>query len=505
MNKQVKSMVTQWIAPAGVLVLALILMLLNFSTKSRVSVNNTVTRNMITNAEKCASLLCDDIVLMEEVGKPIADILSATIGSNTDKKALEQDLTYAVKALRAAKENCGAYMVYMCDGEGNAVNYEGDMLSLAEAAFYDKVQEADGIKYIYNRKDEKNEADDIIVSIPIDSESGEKLNLLLFYTIANYDAIVRKFDFYIWSFETLIDKEGNIIVNYGNASGWNKGDNIFDSLQDENADIMTKLKSQVAGNISAMLSVNMGDKKNALVYTPLGAGGWTLVCGIPQSNIDRQIEQQWATFKNMVYQLVIVILVFIVFVVTINIASKVLNSRKQEQLETKADTDLLTGLNNKLATERKIKEFIAENPNTQSMMFIFDIDNFKKINDTMGHAFGDEVLRSLGQQIRVIFRVSDIVGRAGGDEFIVFLKNISDGDIIRKEAQKVEDFFKDFKAGEYTKYAATASIGCAIYPQEGKDFESIYKAADAALYKAKKRGKKQLAFYNDEWAGDKNE
>ena len=58
---------------------------------------------------------------------------------------------------------------------------------------------------------------------------------------------------------------------------------------------------------------------------------------------------------------------------------------------------------------------------------------------------------------------------------------------------------KDFKAGEYTKYSATASIGVAIYPHEGADFESIYKAADQALYKAKKRGKNQLAFYKDEW------
>ena len=192
--------------------------------------------------------------------------------------------------------------------------------------------------------------------------------------------------------------------------------------------------------------------------------------------------------------------IFSCVVVVINVISKVRSNEKKRQLEVKADTDLLTGLNNKLATERKIQEFIAHNPNAQSMMFMLDIDNFKKINDTMGHAFGDEVIRSLGQQIGAIFRATDIVGRAGGDEFIIFLKNITDADAVRKEAKKVEDFFKDFKAGEYVKYSATASIGVAIYPQEGADWESIYKAADQALYKAKKRGKNQLAFYKDEWA-----
>ena len=76
---------------------------------------------------------------------------------------------------------------------------------------------------------------------------------------------------------------------------------------------------------------------------------------------------------------------------------------------------------------------------------------------------------------------------------------------IRKEAKKVETFFKGFQAGEYVKYAATASIGVAIFPQEGSDFETLYKAADQGLYKAKKRGKNQLAFYRDEWAQPKNE
>ncbi len=226
--------------------------------------------------------------------------------------------------------------------------------------------------------------------------------------------------------------------------------------------------------------------------------------GIPQTYIDRLVAQQWKDVKNMMYQLIAVIFVFICMVAIINIVSKIYNIKKQKQLEEKADTDLLTGLNNKLATERKIKEFIARNPNAQSMMFILDIDNFKKINDTMGHAFGDEVLRSLGQQISTIFRATDIVGRAGGDEFIVFLKNITQAGDVRKEAKKVEDFFKDFKAGEYTKYSATASIGVAIFPEEGSDFESIYKAADKALYRAKERGKNQLAFYKEKWMEESN-
>ena len=133
-----------------------------------------------------------------------------------------------------------------------------------------------------------------------------------------------------------------------------------------------------------------------------------------------------------------------------------------------------------------------------ALLFVLDVDNFKKINDTLGHAFGDEVLSSLGHQVKAMFRASDIIGRTGGDEFMILLKNLGSDEILEKEAKKLGDFFKDFQTGEYVKYAATASIGAAVFPKDGQDFESMYKAADSALYVAKKRGKSQIAFYGDE-------
>ena len=140
---------------------------------------------------------------------------------------------------------------------------------------------------------------------------------------------------------------------------------------------------------------------------------------------------------------------------------------------------------------------MRENPKSLAMMFVLDIDNFKKINDTMGHAFGDEVLSDLGKRISANFRVSDIIGRTGGDEFIIFLKALKDDSNTLREAQKLVNFFKNFQVGEYVKYSATASIGAAVFPADGADFDTLYKAADQALYKAKKRGKNQLAFYDD--------
>lgn len=187
---------------------------------------------------------------------------------------------------------------------------------------------------------------------------------------------------------------------------------------------------------------------------------------------------------------------FAAVVTVIVVIGRVRYDQQSKVLVDKADTDLLTELNNKIATERKIQEYIDTHPNSQCLFFLFDIDNFKKINDTLGHAFGDEVLRSLGLQLRNEFRVSDIIGRTGGDEFILFLKNLNSDEVLAREAERLENLFHQFKAGEYVKYSATASIGVAVYPRDAADYQGLYKSADIALYEAKRRGKNCLVFYN---------
>jgi len=181
-----------------------------------------------------------------------------------------------------------------------------------------------------------------------------------------------------------------------------------------------------------------------------------------------------------------------------NVFKRLKEQASKEELEVKADTDLLTGLYNKMATEKLIKNYIAKNPDSQCMFIILDLDNFKKINDTMGHSFGDEVLHYLGMRLSSQFRVTDIVGRVGGDEFMIFLKNMKSSEDIEAEARKMARFFNNFQVGEYTKFYATASMGAAIYPKDGRTFEALYKAADSALYRVKKNGKKKIAFYGDD-------
>ena len=138
---------------------------------------------------------------------------------------------------------------------------------------------------------------------------------------------------------------------------------------------------------------------------------------------------------------------------------------------------------------------MRSHPEEQALLFVLDVDNFKKINDTLGHAFGDEVLRNLGMRLRSMFRVTDIIGRIGGDEFIIFLKDIKDNAVIEREGKKIEQFFHNFEVGEYVKYSVTASVGGAVFPRDADNFEDLYKAADKAVYISKKQGKNQLSYY----------
>ncbi|MCI9464832.1 MAG: diguanylate cyclase [Lachnospiraceae bacterium] len=494
MDNQTKSVAVQWIGPSVLLIIALMVMVFNFSTKSRSKAHDTVTKNMTESAQTCLDNLTDELTLYKTVGEPIAALL---------EKKVKWDSANATEMLAIARKYSGTYEIYLCDASGIGINSEGEYVSIADKEYFEAVKEAAETTELFVSDDGIKGRNAIVVSIPVNHPDGIG-RMLLFYPLNNFEAVVKKNDFVAWNIVSLIDADGTVLLASGTSNQWEQGDNIYEALKDANAEASKKMKSRIVNRTSGMSAVKMGDTENSLVYVPTGINEWTMVTGIPQTYIDRLVAQQWKDVKNMMYQLIAVIFVFICMVAIINIVSKIYNIKKQKQLEEKADTDLLTGLNNKLATERKIKEFIARNPNAQSMMFILDIDNFKKINDTMGHAFGDEVLRSLGQQISTIFRATDIVGRAGGDEFIVFLKNITQAGDVRKEAKKVEDFFKDFKAGEYTKYSATASIGVAIFPEEGSDFESIYKAADKALYRAKERGKNQLAFYKEKWMEESN-
>ncbi len=166
-------------------------------------------------------------------------------------------------------------------------------------------------------------------------------------------------------------------------------------------------------------------------------------------------------------------------------------------LKEQAERDALTKLLNKSSTQLLTAEYLTDRePNSLSAMMILDLDNFKSINDTYGHLFGDTILAQIGGSLRKLFRAHDIIGRIGGDEFLIFLKDIPNEDMLRERCELLLGLFRDLFERRVPDLDVSCSIGVSLAPQHGTSFNELFQHADEALYLTKQRGKNAYSFYD---------
>ena len=176
-----------------------------------------------------------------------------------------------------------------------------------------------------------------------------------------------------------------------------------------------------------------------------------------------------------------------------------IHERKLKELDLllRAEKDALTGLYNKGATMQLIQNALEDSKkDTLNALMIIDLDNFKEVNDLMGHAQGDQVLVDTAAALNDIFKGGDIVGRIGGDEFVVFMKNlnaISNADILANKVVRNVNFSFDY---EDRQINVTCSVGIAIFPYHGRDYDELFHKADKAVYTAKANGKCGYRIYD---------
>ena len=163
-----------------------------------------------------------------------------------------------------------------------------------------------------------------------------------------------------------------------------------------------------------------------------------------------------------------------------------------EKLYHMAHHDMLTGLPNRAMFDLRIKEVLEEAKlkSRKVVLLYVDLDFFKSINDVYGHIVGDAVLKRTASVMKSCIRENDFVSRLGGDEFAVLIKEITDSSFGEKLAKKIDEAIKEpFFVGEI-ELKTSASVGVAIYPEDGKDEITLSKRADAAMYEIK--GGRQL-------------
>ena len=167
--------------------------------------------------------------------------------------------------------------------------------------------------------------------------------------------------------------------------------------------------------------------------------------------------------------------------------------RRIDELLLKAKTDSVTKLLNRYAFEKYATYEIGENyGNNQNAFLIIDVDDFKYANDSFGHPFGDEILINVSERIKTLFRSEDLIGRIGGDEFTIFIKNITRKELLEQKLEKLVCKVSETIIIGGISYRQTISIGAILNVSKKKyAYDKYYKMADEALYEAKHNGKNQ--------------
>ncbi|MEG1650215.1 MAG: diguanylate cyclase [Oscillospiraceae bacterium] len=173
-----------------------------------------------------------------------------------------------------------------------------------------------------------------------------------------------------------------------------------------------------------------------------------------------------------------------------------------ELLEIQVQTDTMTGLYNKVATAALTNELIESESEGLHALIVLDVDNFKGVNDTLGHAFGDAVLLDVCAKLKALFRSDDIVGRVGGDEFAVVMKNVPNVSGVLRKAAEIAGAFRQTFIGEKGDYKISCSMGIIMIESKNDRYETLFPKADAALYQAKKKGKDLFVLYREEDAAN---
>ena len=171
----------------------------------------------------------------------------------------------------------------------------------------------------------------------------------------------------------------------------------------------------------------------------------------------------------------------------------------EEQILHQAHYDSLTGLPNRFLALDRLSQLllVAQRENHQAAVLFLDLDDFKKVNDTLGHEAGDQVIEEAARRIRWLLREEDTVGRLGGDEFIVLLGNLHERSDAAVVAEKILAAFRAvFKLGD-REILLTTSIGISLYPVDGVTPKILLRNADTAMYQSKAMGRNTYNFYTD--------
>lgn len=448
------------------------------------AVEDTTRAQMEDNVTRQSEHLKDVMNLEFENLEGLADYLG---GQDNPVRVENGDLLRAMVGKRA--------FVRMTYGtkEGAAYASDGDEVQdMSGQAFFQGAIE--GRRVVSDPIESQMDGTDLIVlAVPVYDSSGGVTGVLAgSFDVSRLSEIFFGDLYDGTGYVYIINSVGESIMMDKKHGEDQKNQTFFEFYSDitfEKGGSLAQVQADLADGAGAVSRVSRDGETRYLTYEPIGYNNWFICYAVPEENA----QQPYAFIRD--YEIVLSLFVVAGLIILLAVLQYT-NVRDRKLLEVKAQTDAMTGLLNAVSTRENVDIWLesGESHGMQALIMM-DVDKFKDVNDTYGHAVGDEALRQSAALLKRHFRGSDIIGRVGGDEFIVFMKNIPGGAIVSSQLEKLCQAFHIIRLTEAPDLRLTCSAGAALSPTDGSDFDTLYKKADLALYSVKRGTRDGFAIY----------
>lgn len=470
------------ILPISVLLILILVTLYKFGISSNKTAITIVEDEVAAAAGGFSSQIYEDLDNMTRMGIAFRDMIVAL--------PIEKPID-TLPLIGTLAANSQAYMVVYCDTDGVGVTQNGIKVNVEK----DELLHPDAGNapyYAYIQKERIMQAEAVVSVIPVVREGTVSNYILMYYSVSRIKKLFHQNKLFENANFIFSVDNGIVITTEGLKEKPPKETTITQLLKDWEVKTDTD-QLQMAINSNKKIAAFTSQTYNKYVIcTPVGINDWYITIGFDKKLYDDLLTREWGNIKKLIDYLLALIITFVIVLIGTMIIMRIIYNNTNKKLLKQANMDLLTGLYNKMATESMIMQYIKDNSCAGGILFILDIDNFKNINDSRGHAEGDAVLKRVGLHLKETYGEHHVVGRIGGDEFIIFIKDILLEQELTEQIKKMKECLQALSQTEGNVQPCTFSAGASLYPNDAQDFNNLYKAADRALYEAKKNGKNQL-------------
>lgn len=406
----------------------------------------------------------------------------------------QTDAPQRTAVAKALSGSSGFSRVLVADAAGNAVYSDGQQGSVADKAYFASAMQ--GRESLSDPvRSEQDGHTRVILCVPVyDSAGRVKGALAAAYDMNRLSEIMYDSAYGGYGYFLIAARDGEVVAADSRQAG-GVPDNFFaawEGIAFKKSASLARVQSDFARGAAGGFFAEQKGGGRYVAYAPLSVNDWMMCYVVDETYVQTNygfIRTEEALLISEAL-LGVCALLIVVFLAT---------GRDRRRLERRARTDLLTGLLNKESTRLAATRLLQRSREKDvHALMILDLDDFKKVNDTCGHAAGDVMLCHAAQFLASSFRERDVVGRVGGDEFMVFLYDVKDARQMGEHLSAVIAQYNRLPPPEGCSMQPRCSAGIAFYPQDGRDFDTLYKKADAALYRAKGSGKCQTATFEED-------